>query len=149
MFASLLVTTLIAAQPEPASPPLSAAEVLDVVRYNAAAADQAVFHRVVELAGEATEVYRDGMGGYVVRLDAVIKESHRTGRIEIHCHFAGTARGDLARIKPGTPVTLRGIPRTTKDHLHWPVDPNVRINVKDCTLAANEEEPPPAPPATN
>lgn len=140
MFASLLVTTLIAAQPAPA--PLSPLEVLDVVRFNAAAADDSILHRVVELTGEATEIYRDGIGGYIVRFDSVIQEPHWTGRIEIHCHFAGAARGDLAKIKPGMPVTLRGIPRTTKDHLHWPVDPNVRVDVKDCTLAAAAEEVP-------
>ena len=148
MFASLLITALIAAQPESAPAPLSPVEVLDVVRYNAAAADEALFHRVVELTGQASEIYRDGIGGYVVRLDAVIKEPHRTGRIDIHCHFAATARGDLAKIKPGTAVTLRGIPRTTKDHLHWPIDPNVRIDVRECTLITGEEVSPP-PPAAN
>ena len=147
MLAPLLVTALIAAQPEPAAAPLSAADVLQTVRFNAAATDDAILHRVVELAGEATEIYRDGIGGYVIRLDARIQEPHRSGRIEIHCHFAGTSRGELARLKPGMLLNLRGIPRATKDHLHWPVDPNVRIDVKDCTLSAIGELPPPAAPA--
>jgi hypothetical protein len=145
MYASLLVTALLAVQP--AAAPLSPIEVLDVVRFNAAATDDAILHRVVELTGEITEVYRDGIGGYVVRLDGAIEEANRSGRIEIHCHFAATARADLAKIKPGEPVTLRGIPRTTKDHLHWPVDPNVRIDVKSCALAAAGEVV--LPPATS
>ena len=93
MYASLFVTALLAVQP--AATPLSPIEVLDVVRFNAAATDDAILHRVVELTGEVTEIYRDGIGGYVVRLD-------------------------------------------------WPVDPNVRIDVKDCTLAAAEAVSPPA-----
>jgi hypothetical protein len=145
MFTSLLITALIAVQPDPA--PMSPVEVLQIVRFNAAATDDAILHRVVELTGDVTEIYRDGIGGYVVRLDSVVKEPHRTGRIEIHCHFAGISRGDLAKIKPRMPVTLRGIPRTTKDHLHWPVDPNVRLDVKDCTLGAIAELPPPPPAA--
>ncbi len=148
MISSLLVTALFAIQPAGAPAPMSPTDVLQIVRFNAAAADEAILHRFVDLKGEVTEIYRDGIGGYVVRLDAKIQEPHRSGRIEIHCYFHPAARTDLAPIKPGLPVTLRGIPRSTKDHLHWPVDPNVRIDVKDCTLGAIDELPVPAPAAT-
>jgi len=145
MMSSLMLAALLAAQPAPtATTPL---DVLDIVRYNAALADEVLMHHVVELTGPVTEVYRDGMGGYIARLDASISDVAWRGRLEVHCHFPRPARIALASIKPGTAVTIRGIPRQIKDHLHWPTDASVRIDVKECEMVVRSEEL--KPPAEN
>jgi hypothetical protein len=136
MLASLLALGLVAPQPEVTK--TTPGEVLQIVRFNAACTDELLMHQVVELRGEATEIYRDGIGGYVVRFDASFRDLDRQGRIEIHCHFAGGARRELAGIEPGKLVTLRGVPRQIKDHLHWPTDASVWVTVKDCALVAAE-----------
>lgn len=138
MFAPLMIAALLAAQPAPTA--TTPVEVLDIVRYNAALADETLMHHVVELTGPVTEIYRDGMGGYVARLDAAINEAYGRGRLELHCHFPAGARNALAAVKPGAAVTIRGIPRQIKDHLHWPTDASVRIDVKECELAVRTEE---------
>ena len=137
MMSSLMLAALLAAQPAPTA--TTPTDVLDIVRFNAALADEVIMHHVVELTGPVTEVYRDGMGGYIARMDAAVSEVHTRGRLEIHCHFPREARVALASIKPGALVTIRGIPRQIKDHLHWPTDASVRIDVKECGLIVREE----------
>jgi hypothetical protein len=138
MFASLLVAaTLTVAQP--AVTKTTPIEVLQTCRFNAALADETLLHHWVDLTATITEIERDGIGGYVVRVNGQTHESDFIGRVEIVCHFRGTARGDLARIQPGVPVTIRGIPRELTDHLHFPVDRNVVLKMKDCELVAGAE----------
>jgi hypothetical protein len=148
MFAAALLSaaTLFVAQPAPAK--TTPHEVLDMARFNAALVDAVLLHHWVDLTGTVTAVERDGIGGYIVKLDASRHVSDFIGRVEIHCHFAGNSsyysgsnhgfagnnRTDLAQIKPGVPVTIRGIPRHLKDHLHFPIDRNVVFTVKDCEL---------------
>ena len=138
MMTSLMLAALLSAQPAPTA--TTPVEVLDIVRYNAALADDAIMHHVVELTGPVTEIYRDGMGGYIARMDAAIGEVSWNGRLELHCHFPAGARNALASVKPGAAVTIRGIPRHIKDHLHWPTDSAVRIDVKDCELVVRADE---------
>jgi hypothetical protein len=138
MFAPLMIAALLAAQPAPTA--TTPVEVLDIVRYNAALADETLMHHVVELTGPVTEIYRDGMGGYIARMDAAIGEVDWNGRLELHCHFSPAARNALASVKPGAAVTIRGIPRQIKDHLHWPTDSAVRIDVKECELVVRVDE---------
>ena len=135
MFAALLVASAIVAAPTKATP----LEVLAMCRFNAAQADATLLNHVVELTGNVTEIERDGIGGYIVRLDASASEHDFLGRVEIHCHFTGTARGDLAKIKRGEPVTISGVPRELRDQLHFPLDANVRIKMKDCQIVAGAE----------
>jgi hypothetical protein len=130
MFSSLMLAAVVVAAPTKTTP----VEVLTVCRFNAALADETLMHHVVELTGIVTEVERDGIGGYIVRMDGEAHESDFIGRVEICCHFIGTARPALAGIKPGQAVTIRGIPRELRDHLSFPLDKNVRIKMKDCEL---------------
>jgi hypothetical protein len=133
MYVSLLLAAALAtAQPGPAK--TTPVEILDTCRFNAALADETLLHHVVELTGQVSEIERDGIGGYVVRIAGSRHEADFTGRIEILCHFRGTARPELAKIKPGVAVTIRGVPRELIDHLHFPVDRNVVLTVKDCEL---------------
>ena len=135
MFAALLVASAIVAAPTKTTPH----EVLAICRFNAAQADATLLNHVVELTANVTEIERDGIGGYVVLLDASVHEYDFIGRVEIHCHFTGTARADLAKIKRGEPVTISGVPRELRDQLHFPIDSNVRIKMKDCQIVAGAQ----------
>jgi hypothetical protein len=135
MFNSLLIAISLITAPTKTTP----IEVLATLRFNAAQADATLMNHVVELTGVVTKVERDGIGGYVVRVDGATHESDFIGRVEIHCHFAGTARSALAQIKTGETVTIRGVPRELRDHLHFPVDRNVLVTVKDCEILAGAE----------
>ena len=66
--------------------------------------------------------------------DRVGLQGEFAGCVEIRCHFSPAARNGLAKIKPGEAVTIRGVPRELLDHLHFPVDRNVSIKMKDCQL---------------
>jgi len=132
MISSVLLAAVLVAGPTKTTP----VEVLAVCRYNAALADESLLHHVVELTTTVAEVERDGIGGYVVRIDAAVQEAEFLGRVEIHCHFPGTARSALAAIKPGQTVTIRGVPRELRDHLSFPLDKNVRIVIRDCEVVA-------------
>ncbi|MDX1944826.1 MAG: hypothetical protein SFU86_05405 [Pirellulaceae bacterium] len=145
----LAATTILSAPPTKTTP----LEVLKISRFNAAQVDDLFLHHWVDLTGIVTEVERDGIGGYNVKIEARLHEPDFLGRIEIVCHFGSTAsyfqgsdhgfagnqRKDLAQIKPGVPVTIRGIPRKVKDHLHFPIDRNIVFTMKDCELVAGAE----------
>jgi hypothetical protein len=133
--APLLAAAVLVAAPTKTTP----VEVLATCHYNAALADETLMHHVVELTGTVAEVRRDGIGGYIVRMDATTHESDFIGRIEIRCHFGVAARGALGRIRPGAAITVRGVPRELRDHLHHPIDRNLRMTVKDCELAVGGE----------
>jgi hypothetical protein len=130
MISSLMLAAVLVAAPTKTTP----VEVLAVCRYNAALADDTLMHHVVELTADVTEVERDGIGGYVVRVAGQSHEPDFIGRVEILCHFAGTARSTLATIRPGQAVTIRGVPRELRDHLSFPLDKNVRIVMRDCEV---------------
>jgi hypothetical protein len=135
MLSSLLIATVLVAAPTKATP----IEVLSVCRFNAALADESLMHHLVDLTATVTEIERDGIGGYIVRIDAETHESDFIGRVEIRCHFTGNARAALAAVKPGEVVTIRGVPRELRDHLSFPIDKNVRLMMKDCELVARAE----------
>jgi hypothetical protein len=139
MFASLLVAAALVSATQNAPLQTTPLEVLDICRFNAARADETLLHHRIDLTGAVTEVERDGIGGYIVRLQAMAHESDFLGRIEIQCHFAGSARSNLAQIAPGTAVTIRGVPRTLRDQLGSPIDKNVIVTMKECTLVASGE----------
>jgi len=120
MFSSLMLAVVLVTAPTKATP----IEVLSVCRFNAALADESLLHHVVDLTCTVAEIERDGIGGYIVRIDTETHESDFIGRVEIHCHFTGTARG---------------VPRELRDHLSFPLDKNVRITMKDCQLVAGAE----------
>lgn len=130
MISALFLASALAAAPTQTSP----AEVLGICRFNAALADESLMHHVVDLTGVVSEIERDGIGGYIVLLEGKSHLGDFVGRVEIRCHFSPTARSGLAKIKQGEAVTIRGVPRELRDHLHFPVDRNVSITMKDCQL---------------
>ena len=78
-----------------------------------------------------------------VAAGAAVPLELRDGRLVGCCNRAheedATLGADLARIKSGVPVTIRGVPRELTDHLHFPVDRNVVVKMKDCELVAGAE----------
>jgi hypothetical protein len=135
MYSALLFAAVLVAAPTKTTP----VEVLSICRFNAALADEALMHHVVDLTGAVTEIERDGIGGYIVRMDAETHLSDFLGRVEIYCHFNATYRSALATIRPGQAVTIRGVPRELRDQLSFPLDKNVRIKMKDCELVVSAE----------
>jgi hypothetical protein len=130
MISALFLASALVAAPTQTSP----VEVLAVCRFNAAQADETLLHHVVDLTGTVAQIERDGIGGYIVRLESQNHLGDFVGRVEICCHFSASARSGLAKIKPGEAVTIRGVPRELRDHLHFPIDRNVSIKMKDCQL---------------
>ena len=151
MFTTLLLAATVALSAPPTK--TTPIEVLKITRFNAAMVDEMFLHHWVDLTGIVTEVERDGIGGYIVKMEGRVHLSDFMGRIEVQCHFAsnasyysgsdhgfaGNLRNDLGQIKPGVPVTIRGIPRKMKDHLHFPIDRNVVFTMKDCELVIGAE----------
>jgi hypothetical protein len=133
--ASLILAAMLAAQPTTTTP----VEMLGICRYNTAAADAALMHHVVEITSRVTVIDRDGIGGYITKLEARVDTPLIMDRIRVCCYFDGISRGDLARIKPGEVVTVRGVVREMKDHLNYMVDPNVEVVVKNCALVVGAE----------
>jgi hypothetical protein len=130
MISALFLASALVAAPT-ASTPL---EVLGICRFNAALADETLLHHVVDLTGTVSRIERDGIGGYIVLLEGKNHLGDFAGRVEVHCHFSASVRSGLAKIKPGEVVTIRGVPRELRDHLHFPLDRNVSIKMKDCQL---------------
>lgn len=139
MLASLLVAAALVSASQNAPLETTPLEVLEICRFNAARADETLLHHRIDLTGAVAEVERDGIGGYIVRLQATTHAPDFIGRIEIQCHFAGSARSDLAKIAPGTAVTIRGVPRSLRDQLGSPIDKHVIVIMKDCGLLATGE----------
>ena len=46
---------------------------------------------------------------------------------------------DAIEIRPGMPVTLRGIVRDLRDHLHFTIDKNVLLTMRNCEVLAGAE----------
>jgi hypothetical protein len=139
MLASFVVAAALVSATQNAPLATTPLEVLDICRFNAARADETLLHHRIDLTGTVAEVERDGIGGYIVRLQAMTHEPDFIGRIELQCHFAGSARSDLAKIAPGTAVTIRGVPRTVRDQLGSPIDKHVIVTLKECGLVASGE----------
>ena len=102
--------------------------------FNAALADATLLNHVVDLTGAVSEIERDGIGGYIVLVEGRSHLGDFVGRVEIRCHFPASARNGLAKIQPGEAVTIRGVPRELRDQLHFPIDRNVSLRMKDCQL---------------
>jgi hypothetical protein len=130
MIPSLFLASALIVAPTQTSP----VEVLGICRFNAALADDELLNHLVDLTGTVSEIERDGIGGYIVLLEGKSHLGEFAGRVEIRCYFSASARSGLAKIKPGEAVTIRGVPRELRDHLHFPVDRTVSIKMKDCQL---------------
>ena len=133
--AILIVAAALAAQPTKTTP----LEMLKVCAFNDALADASLLNHVVEVTSKVTAIERDGIGGYIVHLDAALHSSGLIGRIKVCCRFDPPARNSLAAIAPGADVTIRGVVREIDDELTRLVDSHVTLTMRSCELVAGAE----------
>ena len=133
--ASLMLLVTLAAQPARTTP----AEILAVCHFNDASVDAVLLNHVVDVTSPVETIIRDGIGGYIVRLEANVQFARFEGRSCVLCHFEGASREVLARIRPGREVTIRGVVRQVDDDSRRYVDPNVQVTMKRCEVVVGAE----------
>ena len=133
--AVLLAAAALSVQPTKTTP----LDMLKICSFNDALADASFMHHWVEVTSPVTTIERDGLGGYNVYLDANLHTTQMIVRARILCRFDPLSRDALARIKPGTVVTLRGVVREIDDRLDRIIDGHVQITMRNCEVAAGAE----------
>ena len=91
------------------------------------------------MTSKVATIDRDGIGGYIVRLETQVQSAESTARSRVNCYFDPLARDGLARVRPGREVTIRGIVRKVDDDTRRYVDPNVQVTMKSCELISGAE----------
>jgi hypothetical protein len=134
--ASLILLAALVAQPATRTTPT---EILTTCYFNDAKVDATLLHHVVDVTSRVASVDRDGIGGYVVKLESQFQSAELTARSNVHCYFDGASRAALARIRLGREVTIRGVVRKIDDDLRRYVDPNVQVTMKGCELVGGAE----------
>jgi len=134
--ASLIVLAALASQPSTRTTPT---EILTTCYFNDAKVDATLLHHVVDVTSRVASVDRDGIGGYIVRLEIQFQSAELTARSSVLCYFDGTSRDALARIRMGREVTIRGVVRKIDDDSRRYVDPNVQVTMKGCELVGGAE----------
>jgi len=136
MYAAVLIAVAsLSVQPSKTTP----LDMLKICSFNDALADASFMHHWVEVTSPVSSIERDGIGGYVAHLDANLHTTQMIGRIHVCCRFDRLTRDSLAKIRPGTVVTLRGVVREINDKLDRMVDSNVEITMRNCEVAAGAE----------
>lgn len=133
--AFIVLLAALSAQPTKTTP----AQILSVCYFNDANVDATLLHHVVDVTSAVASIDRDGIGGYVVKLEATVQSANLTARSSVHCYFDGASRDVLARLRPGREVTIRGVVRKVDDDTRRYVDPNVLVLMKGCELVAGAE----------
>lgn len=128
--AVLILAAALSAQPTKTTP----LEMLKICAFNDALADASLLHHVVEVTSKVTSIERDGIGGYIVHLDASLHSTGLIGRVKVCCRFDPPARDALAQIVPGADVTIRGVVREIDDELTRLVDSHVTLTMRGCEL---------------
>lgn len=136
MYATLLIAAAaLSVQPTKTTP----VDMLKVCYFNDALADSSLLHHWVEVTSKVTAIERDGIGGYIVHLDGTLHSTTLIGRVKVCCLFDSASRDALAKIRPGTEVTLRGIVREINDQLDRIVDSNLKVTMRNCEVVAGAE----------
>src|SRR6476620_498403 len=121
--ASLILLAALSAQPTKTTP----AQILTVCYFNDANVDATLLHHAVDVTSTVASIDRDGIGGYIVKLEADVQSANLTARSSVHCYFDGASRDELARVRPGRTITVRGVVRRIDDDARRFVDPNVLV----------------------
>jgi len=136
MYAAVLIAAAsLSVQPTKTTP----LDMLKICAFNDALADASFMHHWVEVSSPVTAIERDGIGGYIVHLDATLHTTQMIGRVHVCCRFDPLTRDSLAKIRPGTVVTVRGVVRDINDRLNRIVDSNVEITMRNCEVVAGAE----------
>ena len=133
--ATLILLAVLSVQPIKTTP----AQILATCHFNDADVDATLLHRTVDVSSKVASIDRDGIGGYVVKLEADVQSADLTARSRVHCYFDGTLRDVLARVRPGREIMVRGVVRKIDDDTRRYVDPNVLVIMKGCQVVAGAE----------
>ena len=133
--ASLMLLVALSAQPTKTTP----AEIITVCYFNDAKVDATLLNHAVDVTSKVTSIVRDGIGGYIVKLDARLQTTEFDARASVDCHFDSASIEVLSRIRPGREVTIRGVVRKIADDTNRYVDANVQVTVKGCQLVGGGE----------
>jgi hypothetical protein len=96
-------------------------------------------NHAVDVTSIVKSIDRDGIGGYIVKLETNVQAADLIARSSVLCYFDSTARDELARVRYGREVTIRGIVRKVDDDTRRYVDANVQVTMKGCELVAGAE----------
>jgi hypothetical protein len=127
---SLMLLAALSAQPTKTTP----AEIITVCYFNDAKVDATLLNHEVDVTSKVTSIVRDGIGGYIAKLDTRLQTTEFDARASVHCHFDGASINALTRVRPGREVTIRGVVRKIVDDMNHYVDPNVQVTMKSCAL---------------
>jgi len=94
--ASLILLAALSAEPTKTTP----TEILATCYFNDARVDATLLNHAVDVTSKVASIDRDGIGGYVVRLEAQVQSAELTARSRVNCYFDPLARGVLARVRP-------------------------------------------------
>lgn len=132
---SLMLLAALSAEPTKTTP----AEIITVCYFNDAKVDATLLNHVVDVTSKVSSVVRDGIGGYIVKLDDRLQTTEFEARASVHCHFDSSSINALARLRPGRDVTIRGVVRKIADDTNRYIEANVQVTVKNCELVAGGE----------
>ena len=135
MYASLILLAALSAQPTRTTPN----DILVTCWFNDAKVDATLMNHVVDVTSKVTSIDRDGIGGYIVRLESQIQAADLIARSTVLCYFDASARDQLARIRRGNDITIRGIVRKVDDDTRRYVDANVQVTMKNCDVIGGAE----------
>jgi hypothetical protein len=133
--ASLMLLAALSAQPTKTTP----TEILAACWFNDAKVDATLMNHAVDVTSIVKSIDRDGIGGYIVKLETNVQAADLIARSSVLCYFDSTARDELARVRYGREVTIRGIVRKVDDDTRRYVDANVQVTMKGCELVAGAE----------
>ncbi len=126
----------------------TSAEVVQTIRYNAAATDLRLQDRRVEIRGVVNRIEKDGLGNYIAIMETRIEEPSAEVSGTIRFTFAPSQRDSLAGVLvPAQEVTIQGDFRFVRDLLRRMARNSVTVDVLNCQLVPVDLPPPPAVPA--
>lgn len=123
-------------------------EVVQLIRYNAAATDLHLQDRRVEIKGVVSRVEKDGLGNYVAIMETRIEDPASEVSGTLRFQFAPSERDSLAAVMvPSQIVTIQGDFRFVRDLLRRMAKNSVTVDVLNCQVVPAVDVVPPAAPA--
>jgi hypothetical protein len=125
-------------------------DVVQLIRYNAAATDLHLQDRRVEIQGVVSRVEKDGLGNYVAIMETRIEDPSAEVSGTLRFQFAPAERDSLAAVMvPDQIVTIQGDFRFIRDLLRRMAKNSVTVDLLNCQVVPDAAAvlPPPAAPA--
>lgn len=119
-------------------------EVVQTIRYNAAATDLWLQDSRVEIKGVVSRIEKDGLGNYIAIMETRIEEPAAEVSGTLRFTFAPSERDSLAAVLvPDQAVTIQGDFRFIRDLLRRMSRNSVTVDVLNCQLVPAAPLPPP------